>query len=180
MLWNNIVGGSPCLETGASNRACEVLGLPVCDVPADFAAVPWMEITSLDQSGKDVILWYHMREALTEVIDLLIMYARGCGRCMDEHWRGSQNIYTVEMHTYAGIGFTALQSEGRGGDGGFLVFPQWKTNADKPQQHGEVTSEMLASIDGPVLFQASVSHSMAQCTREHGIHNPNKTKQCAR
>lgn len=27
------------------------------------------------------------------------------------------------------------------------------------QQHEEVTSEMLASIDGPVLFQASVSHT---------------------
>lgn len=33
---------------------------------------------------------------------------------------------------------------------------------------------MLASIDRPVLFQASVSHSMAHCTGEHGIHNPNK------
>lgn len=92
----------------------------------------------------------------------------------------SEHLYSWDAYVCRNWLYCSAERGGGGGDGGFLVFPQWKTNADKPQQHGEVTSEMLASIDGPVLFQASVSHSMAQCTREHGIHNPNKTKQCAR
>lgn len=44
-------------------------------VPAGFAAVPWMETTGLDQSRGDIIMWYYMRQALIEVVDLLVMYA---------------------------------------------------------------------------------------------------------
>lgn len=59
--WNSIVSGSPRLETDASNKACEVLGLQVCDVPVFFfcSRYPWIGITGLDQSRGDILSRYY-------------------------------------------------------------------------------------------------------------------------
>ncbi len=70
-----------------------------------------------------------MTEALVEVIDLLIMHA--CGLMLGEPFVGfTEHLYsrdTMQIKLSKECSFTA---EG-GSYGGFLVFLQWKTNADK-------------------------------------------------
>ena len=100
-----------------------------------------------------------MREALTEVIDLLIIYA--CKQMHEGSLVGSQNIYTAEIpcRSYVLSDFAALQREGVMKT--FLYSHNGKqmlTNSQL-QQHEVVTSEMLAAIDGSVSFQASESHT---------------------
>lgn len=108
-----------------------------------------------------------------EMIDLLIMYA-----CEQMH-RTALVGFSVQQRLYSLRGLAILQREEV--MEAFLYSNNGKlmlTNSQL-QQRDEVTSEMLASIDGPVLFQASVSHAVwLTALGSIGIHNPNKTKHC--
>lgn len=96
-----------------------------------------------------------MREALMEMIDLLIMYA--CERMHRTILVGFSEH--IQQRLYSLRGLVALQRQEV--MEAFLYAHNGKlmlTNSQL-QQRGDVTSEMLPSIDGPVLLQASVSHT---------------------